>query len=339
MCSTPSRLLVSRSQTSLASLVWLRETTRVLLSFTDIKIEKQRERELVEGELRKMITRAAKSCAAQKGFENFCVEIKDIEEFFREELRIEPASEDHLRLLYEYHAVHKCSRPVTLEREPESEFQTEIVKGLPTERAKGDQYLDTASGSQVGESLHIQSEGHNCERADTEAEADFAFTEIEVSSQRNREAGKGFITQTENEFKLETEIKMEGGERATLTYQSYLANTHSKMLEAKADRDFKFRVYLSKQGKPTSNADDTGTVPEEESSIGNSASWSFYQLRETIEKVVYSTMGIKHPGCLIPIRNTELVSAMDVFSQYGEEDLSMWRKEGRYVCHKFEFST
>ena len=65
--------------------------------------EKQREREFVEGELRKMITRAAESCASRKGFENSCVESKDIEEFFREELRIEPVSEDQLHLLYEYH--------------------------------------------------------------------------------------------------------------------------------------------------------------------------------------------------------------------------------------------
>ena len=57
------------------------------VSFAD---EKQREQEFVEGELKKMITRAAESCAGRKGFEKFCVESKDIEEFFQEELRVKP---------------------------------------------------------------------------------------------------------------------------------------------------------------------------------------------------------------------------------------------------------
>ena len=49
---------------------------------------------------------------------------------------------------------------------------------------------------------------------------------------------------------------------------------------------------------------------------------------------MYGTVGAKqHDG------NTELMSAMEVFSQYDEEDLSMWRKEDRYVCHKFEHLT
>lgn len=324
------------------------------ISFAD---EKQREREFVEGELRKMITRAAESCASRKGFEKFCVESKDIEEFFREELRVEPVSEDQLCLLYEYHGIHKCSRAGPLEEEPGSRSKTDIVKSLSTERARDDQHLDN-SKDQVGES-RANIGAYNYKQVAMEAKADFripdieaeiasACTENEVSSQRSREAGKGpqSLPQTENEFELEAEIKIEDG--AKLTYRSSLAdNMHFKMLEAKADRDYTFRVYLSnseKQGKPASNlltesADDTcQAASEEEGSNGNftsSISGSFYWLlrnsEKLVEKVVRSTVGGKQHG------NTELMSAMEVFSQYDEEDSSMWRKEGRYVCHKFEY--
>ena len=139
------------------------------------------------------------------------------------------------------------------------------MKSLSTERTRGDQHL-ASSKDRVGESQSNISHKQVAMEAkadfrmpDSEAEIASACTENEVSSQRSK-AGKGpqSLAQTENEFKLEAEIKMEDGKQARLTYQSSLAdNMHFKMLEAKADRDFTFRVYLSnseKQSKPASNS-------------------------------------------------------------------------------------
>ena len=62
--------------------------------------EKKRERSFVEHEARRLIERAAEKFARAKGFTEASVSNDDITEFFRDELRIEPASETQGRLIY-----------------------------------------------------------------------------------------------------------------------------------------------------------------------------------------------------------------------------------------------
>ena len=69
--------------------------------------EKRRERSFVEHEVRRLIERAAEKFARAKGLSEASVSNDDITEFFRDELRIEPASETQGRLIYKGSVINK----------------------------------------------------------------------------------------------------------------------------------------------------------------------------------------------------------------------------------------
>ena len=136
--------------------------------------EKRRERRFVKHEVRRLIERAAEKFAQGTGLRDASVSKDDIAEFFRDELRIEPASESQDRLIYKGCAINKFV--VT----PGAEEDKEDNASLPDNIHERVEFVEVAEsagdGSWRSKSSYMgQTVGGNLKMLKVRIDKDFKF--------------------------------------------------------------------------------------------------------------------------------------------------------------------
>lgn len=235
----------------------------------EMQEEKRRENSFVEHEIRGLIQRAAERFAQARGLKKASVSKDDITEFFRDELRVEPASEAEKCLVYEFCATRKFGES----------------SGVENPSVKDDGKLQDDIQERV-------------------------------------------------EFVEETETSKS-------SYMGQIVGGHLKILEARIDTDYKFRIYSSPpMKKGLAILSDPLAVGAIYGAVvgGGLGLISLGRIGVTAGVLIGLSAGVVCGFGFRQHMKEDHITGYDIFSHFGEDDSQLWRVEGRCICRKFMYT-
>lgn len=137
------------------------------------------------------------------------------------------------------------------------------------------------------------------------------------------------------------EVAEAKGKRSKFSYRGQTVGGHCKTLEARIDRDCTLRIYLSPPVKkgiailtdPLVVGTIFGAV------VGGGLGMIFLsRVGVAAGTLIGSVAGGACGFGFRQQKREDLITGYDIFSCFGEDDHCLWKVEGRYICHKFEYT-
>lgn len=289
---------------------------RSTLSFVYFYIElEEEEKECVHGEIKRLLKRAAEKASIDNGYgREYLIDSEDEKNFFDKELRIEHAENREL----DRQIIH---RETCIGNKTAKNFEVPTANKTTKEETKKARTSKQAGAAIKGGKENMQLDISNHQKGEREHESKVvATTEV-------------------NKFLVPKGIE--------LRHKLYVKDEY-KLLLAKADKDFKFRVYLGHPvargaaagggaglvGGTAAGAGIGAAVGSIVPGIGNLIGAG---VGAAIGFVAGTAAGAAAGAGIGAGSQKEIyLSVKEVFSRYMEEDKN-WEEDGRYMVYKVKY--
>ena len=296
----------------LSILIISQSTISFIYLYTELEEE---EKKCVHEEINRLLKRAAEKASIDNGYgREYLIDSKDLKNFFDKELRIEHAEDRELDRQFIHHESHVVNKGT-------QEFQVTTANKTTKEETK-----KARTSKQAGAAIKG---GKECMQFDMSNQA---------KGEREQESKVVVVTEV-NKFLVPKGID--------LGYKVYVKDEY-KLLLAKADKDFKFRVYL---GHPVARGaaagGGTGALGGVAvgAGIGAAVGSIVPGIGNLIGAGVGATIGLFAGGAAGVATGAGIgagwqkevnLNVKEVFSRYKEEDKD-WEEDGRYMVYKVRY--